>query len=147
MKDCWPFDVGLRGQASNHPVLRWPKTVVVSDREKARRDRVRWGSGRRARSVRPGRPARASLMRRRKNKTASKPRVLLYPSGRAWRMPRCTGQAVPGVEAAWARSAALARNVRRRASILRRLAARGSVPRQKPKAPSTDAAPAGGPVR
>ena len=34
----WPFGVGLRGQASNHPVLRWLKTVVVSDREKARLD-------------------------------------------------------------------------------------------------------------
>ena len=32
----WPSGVGLRGQASNHPVLRWLKTVVVSDREKAR---------------------------------------------------------------------------------------------------------------
>ena len=31
-----PSDVVLRGQASNHPVLRWLKTVVVSDREKAR---------------------------------------------------------------------------------------------------------------
>ena len=36
MEDGWPSDVGLRGQASNHPVLRWLKTVVVSDREKAR---------------------------------------------------------------------------------------------------------------
>ena len=35
MEDCWPSGVGLRGQASNHPVLRWLKTVVVSDREKA----------------------------------------------------------------------------------------------------------------
>ena len=26
---------GLRGQALNHPVLRWLKTVVVSDRETA----------------------------------------------------------------------------------------------------------------
>ena len=34
--EVWPSDVGLRGQASNHPVLRWLKTVVVSDREKAR---------------------------------------------------------------------------------------------------------------
>jgi cytosine/adenosine deaminase-related metal-dependent hydrolase len=33
--EVWPSDVGLRGQASNHPVLRWLKTVVVSDREKA----------------------------------------------------------------------------------------------------------------
>jgi hypothetical protein len=31
MEDCWPFSVGLRGQALNHPVLRWLKTVVVSD--------------------------------------------------------------------------------------------------------------------
>ena len=31
-----PSGVGLRGQAPNHPVLRWLKTVVVSDREKAR---------------------------------------------------------------------------------------------------------------
>ena len=34
--EVWPSGVGLRGQASNHPVLRWLKTVVVSDREKAR---------------------------------------------------------------------------------------------------------------
>ena len=33
--EVWPSDVGLRGRASNHPVLRWLKTVVVSDREKA----------------------------------------------------------------------------------------------------------------
>ena len=32
MEDCWPSSVGLRGQALNHPVLRWLKTVVVSDR-------------------------------------------------------------------------------------------------------------------
>ena len=36
MEACWPFGVVLRGRASNHPVLRWLKTVVVSDREKAR---------------------------------------------------------------------------------------------------------------
>ena len=35
MEDCWPSSVGLRGQALNHSVLRWLKTVVVSDREKA----------------------------------------------------------------------------------------------------------------
>jgi hypothetical protein len=29
-----PSSVGLRGQALNRPVLRWLKTVVVSDREK-----------------------------------------------------------------------------------------------------------------
>src|SRR5215207_8416147 len=36
MEACWPSGVALRGEASNHPVLRWLKTVVVSDREEAR---------------------------------------------------------------------------------------------------------------
>ena len=31
----WPFGAALRGEASNHRVLRWLKTVVVSDLEKA----------------------------------------------------------------------------------------------------------------
>ena len=35
MKDLWPFEVALRGEASNHLMLRWLKTVVVSDEEKA----------------------------------------------------------------------------------------------------------------
>ena len=30
----WPFGVALRGEASNRLVLRWLKTVVVSDRGK-----------------------------------------------------------------------------------------------------------------
>jgi hypothetical protein len=32
----WPFGVALRGEASNHLMLRWLKTVVVSDEETAR---------------------------------------------------------------------------------------------------------------
>ena len=36
METCWPSGVVLRGKAPNRPVLRWLKTVVVSDREKAR---------------------------------------------------------------------------------------------------------------
>jgi hypothetical protein len=36
MEACWRSGVVLRGEAPNHPVLRWLKTVVVSDREKAR---------------------------------------------------------------------------------------------------------------
>jgi hypothetical protein len=43
-----------RGRALNHPVLRWLKTVVVSDREKAGLDPVRWGPGRRSRIARLG---------------------------------------------------------------------------------------------
>jgi hypothetical protein len=31
----WPFGVALRGEAPNHHMLRWLKTVVVSDVEKA----------------------------------------------------------------------------------------------------------------
>ena len=35
MKVLWPFGVALRGEASNHLMLRWLTTVVVSDEEKA----------------------------------------------------------------------------------------------------------------
>jgi len=35
MKVWWPFGVALRGEASNRRMLRWLKTVVVSDPEKA----------------------------------------------------------------------------------------------------------------
>ena len=52
MKVLWPFEVALRGEASNHLMLRWLKTVVVSDEEKAPVRGVRWGSGRRARAIR-----------------------------------------------------------------------------------------------
>jgi hypothetical protein len=31
----WPSGAALQGEASNHPLLRWLKTVVVSEREKA----------------------------------------------------------------------------------------------------------------
>ena len=31
----WPFGVALQGEASNHLMLRWLMTVVVSDEEKA----------------------------------------------------------------------------------------------------------------
>ena len=31
----WPFGVALRGEAVNRLMLRWLKTVVVSDEEKA----------------------------------------------------------------------------------------------------------------
>jgi hypothetical protein len=30
----WPFGVALREEASNHLMLRWLTTVVVSDEEK-----------------------------------------------------------------------------------------------------------------
>jgi hypothetical protein len=38
MKDCRPFGAALRGEASNRPLLRWLKTVVVSDEGKGALD-------------------------------------------------------------------------------------------------------------
>jgi hypothetical protein len=35
MKVSWPFGVALRREASSRLMLRWLKTVVVSDGEKA----------------------------------------------------------------------------------------------------------------
>jgi hypothetical protein len=35
MKVSWPFGVALRWEASSRLMLRWLKTVVVSDEEKA----------------------------------------------------------------------------------------------------------------
>jgi hypothetical protein len=35
MEDCWPSGTVLWGMVSNRHVLRWLKTVVVSDVEKA----------------------------------------------------------------------------------------------------------------
>lgn len=40
----WPFGVALRGEASNRLMLRWLKTVVVSDEEKASK-RCQVGTG------------------------------------------------------------------------------------------------------
>ena len=34
----WPFAAALRWEAANHHMLRWLKTVVVSDVEKGARD-------------------------------------------------------------------------------------------------------------
>jgi hypothetical protein len=100
MEACWPSGVALRGEASNHPVLRWLKTVVVSDRETARRDRVRWGSGRRSRDARSGRPERAFAVEAPKAvEVASKPGISLV-LGMSLAGARVPGQAVPGVEAA-----------------------------------------------
>ena len=36
MGNCWLPGVALRGEASSRLMLRWLKTVVVSDEEKAR---------------------------------------------------------------------------------------------------------------
>jgi len=49
----WPFGAALRGEASNHHMLRWLKTVVVSDVEKAHKMR-QVGIGKMVRSPRFG---------------------------------------------------------------------------------------------
>jgi hypothetical protein len=42
MEALWPSGVALWGEASNHLVLRWLKTVVVSVEEKAAESRQVW---------------------------------------------------------------------------------------------------------
>lgn len=91
----------LRGRASNHPVLRWLETVVVSDREKARsiasggdQEDVPESSG-------PGGcSGRASSFEASKPvETTSKPRSG-FVFGMSLAAARVAGQAVSGVEAA-----------------------------------------------
>jgi hypothetical protein len=98
MEDSWPSGTGLRGQVPNRPVLRWLKTVVVSDREKAQLDCVRWGPGRRSRAP-DGRTWQAALLEASKISDGIKTRGPKYSWDKPGRCP-CTGQAVPGVEAA-----------------------------------------------
>ena len=84
-----PFGAALRGEASNRLMLRWLKTVVVSDEEKASRRR-QVGTGKTT-------IAEASkLFRRHQN------RDLVCIPGRAWRVPvywpggvRCGGGVSP----------------------------------------------------
>jgi hypothetical protein len=97
MEDGWPSGAGLRGQAPNHPVLRWLKTVVVSVREKAHKMR-QVGTGKTFQK--PGGKAvgvavEASKVQRRHRNPGS----LHYPGDKPGGSPS-TGQAVPGVEAA-----------------------------------------------
>ena len=54
MKDCRPFGAALRGEASNRPLLRWLKTVVVSDEGKGARDASGGGQEGVARKSREG---------------------------------------------------------------------------------------------
>jgi hypothetical protein len=56
MEACWPSSVVLRGKALNHPVLRWLKTVVVSDRGEGALDASGGDQEDVPESVRPGCP-------------------------------------------------------------------------------------------
>ena len=70
MEACWPSGVALRGEASNHRMLRWLKTVVVSDPEKARLTR-QVGTRKTFQKRPPGRPGGRALLRRREHKRRS----------------------------------------------------------------------------
>ena len=95
----WPSSVGLRGQALNRPLLRWLKTVVVSEREKAHGMRQvgfrKTYQKRQAGVTRLGVVVEASkLVRRCQNQGSS-----IFPWDKPGGRPP-TGQAASGVEAA-----------------------------------------------
>ena len=82
----WPSGAALRGEASNRLMLRWLKTVVVSDEEKA--------PVRRQVGIRKTIAAEASKI----NQMTSKPGHANGP-GMSLAGGPLTGQAVSGVEA------------------------------------------------
>ena len=87
MGDCWPSGIVLWGTVSNHHVLRWLKTVVVSDVEKA--------SLRRQVGIRE-----TTAVRSVENlEMASEPGWVPEPGMESGGCP-CIGQAVSGIEAA-----------------------------------------------
>ena len=141
----WPFGVALRGEASNRLELRWLKTVVVSVEEKAHVMR-QVGIGKASESE--------PLLTCREVGMTSEPG---RPTGVRDEPGGCPsiGQAVSGMKAARARSAASARNLGRQASLQLGPAtarwtglARGSAPGGgNREALSTVARPAGGPAR
>src|ERR1035437_7674923 len=102
MKDCWPFGAALRGEASSRLMLRWLKTVVASDEEKAP-VRRHAGTGKFA-------PADASYLFQMTSEPGRRCVFREEPGG-------CPpiGQAVSGAEGAWALSAVAVRNGRRSA--------------------------------
>ena len=108
MEDCWPFGVALWGEASNRLMLRWLVTVVVSDEEKAHFDAS--GGDREGERERTAVDASKQLDG---IKTGEAKSLWDEPGG-------CPliGQAVSGVKAARAQSAASAWNVGRRVPIM-----------------------------
>src|SRR5664279_3217002 len=108
MKVLWPFGVALRGEASSHLKLRWLKTVVVSVEEKAHVMR-QVGIGKASESE--------PLLTCRDLGMTSKPGRPTVVRDEPGGCPPI-GQAVSGMKAARARSAASARNLGRQASTL-----------------------------
>jgi hypothetical protein len=102
MEACWPSSVVLRGRALNHPVLRWLKTVVVSDRGEGVLDASGGDQEDVPESVRPGVSlgwvcaVEASLG---KSSWHRKRGVWLFSRDEPGGVP-IIGQVVPGVKAA-----------------------------------------------
>ncbi|HEX2027963.1 MAG TPA: hypothetical protein VHF25_08195 [Nitriliruptorales bacterium] len=87
MMKVWPFGIALRGEVSNRLMLRWLKTVVVSDEEKAHGMR-QVGIGKTS--------ASEPLVKRREDKVTSKPGSIMVP-GMSLAVARIVGQVVSGV--------------------------------------------------
>jgi hypothetical protein len=75
----WPFAVALQGEAANHREVRRSRAGVLSVAEKARCQRVRCGSRRRARAIPP------LKCRKRIDDIQNRGRVIA--PGPAWREP------------------------------------------------------------
>ena len=88
----WPFGVALRWEASNHHMLRWLKTVVVSDVEKAHVMR-QVGIGKTVRSPR----FRGSLLTCRYSSRWHQNRAAVGQPGRSLAGEPLTGQVVYGM--------------------------------------------------
>ena len=88
----WPFEVALRGEASNRHMPRWLKTVVVSDVEKAHGMR-QVGIGKTVRSPR----FRGSLVTCRNSIRWHQNRDVVAQPGMSLAGVRFSGQAVSGM--------------------------------------------------
>jgi hypothetical protein len=75
----WPFAVALQGVIANHREVRWSRAGVLSVAEKARCQRVRCGSRRRAKAIPP------LKCRKRIDDIQNRGRVVA--PGSAWREP------------------------------------------------------------
>ena len=153
MEACWPSSVGPAGAGAKPPcgALAEDRRAERQGKGVARLRQVGTGKAFQKRS--------AGVTRRGVAVDASKARKDGIETGGPFSSSemslagaRVPGQVVSGVEAARVRSAALARNMRRRASIWRPgsqapRSRKGACQRRKPEALSTDAALAGGPAR
>lgn len=86
----WPFGVARRGETSNHLMLRWLKTVVVSDEEKAQV----------MRQVGIGKTSASEPLRKCRNVMWHRNRGNHSGSGISLAVARFAGQAVSGMKAA-----------------------------------------------